>query len=98
MPIQTTYTQARANFASLWDEATRNREIIIIERRGAESVALISADELEGLLETAYLLRSPKNAERLLRALIRARREEGTSKTIEELKSEVGFDEIAGEG
>ncbi|RMF63884.1 MAG: prevent-host-death protein [Calditrichaeota bacterium] len=98
MPIQTTYTQARANFASLWDEATRNREIIIIERRGAESVALIAADELEGLLETAYLLKSPANAERLLRALTRARRKEGTPQTIEELMSEVGFAEGAAEG
>jgi antitoxin YefM len=98
MPIQTTYTQARANLASLWDEVTHNREVIIINRRGAESVALISADELEGLLETAYLLRSPKNAERLLRALTRARQKEGTPQTIEELKREVGFDEIAEEG
>jgi antitoxin YefM len=95
MPIQTTYTQARANLASLWDEVTRNREVIIIERRGAESVALISADELEGLLETAYLLRSPENAERLLRALTRARQKEGVPQTIEELKREVGFGEIA---
>ena len=98
MPIQTTYTQARANFASLWNEATRNREIIIIKRRGAESVALIAADELEGLLETAYLLKSPANAERLLRALTRAQRKEGTPQTIEELMSEVGFAESAEEG
>lgn len=97
MPIQTTYTHARANLASLWDEATRNREVIIIERRGAEPVALISADELKGLLETVYLLRSPENAERLLRALTRARRKEGAPQTIEELKREVGFGEIAEE-
>lgn len=93
MPIQTTYTQARANLASLWDEATRNREIVIIERRGSESVALISVEELEGLLETAYLLRSPKNAERLLQALTRARQGEGIAQTIEELMQEVGFGE-----
>jgi len=48
MAIQTTYTQARGNLASLWDEVTLNREIVIIERRGAEPVALISADELKG--------------------------------------------------
>ncbi len=97
MPIQTTYTQARANLASLWDEVTFNREIIIIERRGAEAVALISADELEGLMETAYLLRSPKNAERLLSALARAQQKEGTLQTIDELKREVGLDEVAEE-
>lgn len=97
MSIQTNYTKARANFASLWDEAVRNREVIIIERRGTESVALISAAELEGLLETAYLLRSPKNAERLLKALTRARRKEGTPKTIEEIKKETGFEKISEE-
>ena len=98
MPIQTTYTQARANLASLWDEVTLNRQIVRIERRGAEPVALIAADELEGLMETIYLLRSSRNAERLLKALVRARLEEGTPQTIEELKREVGFAEIMGEG
>lgn len=97
MPIQTTYTQARANLASLWDEVTLNREVVIIERRGAEAVALISADELEGLMETAYLLRSPKNAERLLSALARAQQKEGTLQTIDELKREVGLDEVTEE-
>ncbi len=92
MPIQTTYTQARANLASLWDEVTTNREVVIIERRGAEAVALISASELVGLMETAHLLRSPKNAERLLRALARAQRKEGAPQAIEELKSAVGLD------
>ena len=97
MPIQTTYTQARANLASLWDEVTANREVVIIERRGAEAVALISAAELAGLMETAYLLRSPKNAERLLRALARAQRKEGTPQTFEELKGEIGLDEATSE-
>jgi antitoxin YefM len=95
MPVQTTYTQARANLASLLDKVTHNREVVIIERRGAEPVALVSADELEGLMETAYLLRSPKNAERLLRALIRAQQEEGTPQTIDELKREICLDEAS---
>ena len=72
MPIETTYTQARAALASLCDAATRDRETVIIRRRGAEDVALIAADELRSLQETAHLLRSPKNARRLLRALLRA--------------------------
>jgi antitoxin YefM len=91
MPIQTSYSRARANLASLMNEVTLNREVVIIERRGSEAVALISADELAGLMETAYLLRSPKNAERLLNALRRAQRKEGTPQTIQELKSEVGL-------
>ena len=98
MSIQTTYTQARNNLASLWDKVTRNREVVIIKRRGAEAVALISADELEGLMETAYLLRSSKNAERLLRALMRAQRKDGTPQTMDELRREVGLDEVTEEG
>ena len=73
MPIRTTYTRARANLAALCDEVTANREVVIIQRRGAEDVALVAAQELGGLLETAHLLRSPANAERLLTALARAR-------------------------
>jgi len=92
MPIQTTYTKARANLAALWDEVTQNREMVIIQRRGAEDVVLISADELTGLLETAHLLRSPRNAERLLRALGRSERGEGTPQSVEELRAEVGLD------
>jgi len=91
MPIQTTYTSARANFAKLCDEATTNREIVIINRRGYEDVALIAASELSSLAETAYLLRSPKNAERLLAALRRAKARTIKPQTIEKLRREVGL-------
>ena len=72
MALQTTYTQARTQLATLLDEVVNNREIVIIQRRGSEDVAMIAADELSSLLETAHLLRSPKNAERLLAALARS--------------------------
>ena len=92
MTIQTTYTQARASLAKLLNEVTHNRQVVIIRRRGEEDVALVTADELESLLETAHLLRSPKNAERLISALGRALREETPSGTLEQLRREVGFD------
>lgn len=92
MTIQTTYSQARARFATLWDEVIDNREVIIIQRRGAGDVALIAADELSGLLETVHLLRSPANAERLQSALDRMRREEGVPQSIDDLRREVGLD------
>ena len=94
MTIQTTYSQARASLATLWDKVTNDREIVIIHRRGAEDVAMLAADELAGLVETVYLLESPKNAERLLQALGRSLRGEGEPQTIAELKAEVGFGEI----
>ncbi|MFH1489330.1 MAG: type II toxin-antitoxin system prevent-host-death family antitoxin [Pseudomonadota bacterium] len=92
MAIQTTYTHARARLASLIDEVTKNREVVIIQRRGSEDVAMITADELAGILETAHLLRSPKNAQRLLSALDRVRKGAGTAQTIDEFRSEVGFE------
>jgi len=93
MTIQTTYTQARAQLATLLDQVTNNREVVIIQRRGAEDVALIAADELSSLLETAHLLRSPANAERLLTALTRVRQRTGTTQSIEALRDEVGLGE-----
>ncbi len=92
MAFQTTYTQARENLAKLLDEVTKNREVVVIQRRGSEDVAMISASELASLMETAYLLRSPKNAERLLAALERAMKNEVNPQTIDELRREVGLD------
>ena len=95
MAIQTTYTNARANLAALCDEVITNREVVIIHRRGTEDVALISAAELSSLLETAHLLRSPKNAERLLTALARAQCRTVAPQSVETLRHEVGLGETA---
>jgi antitoxin YefM len=92
MTIQTTYTQAREGFAKLLDEVTHNREVVVIQRRGQEDVAMIAANELQSLMETAYLLRSPANAERLLSALSRALKNEVDPKTIEDLRRELKFE------
>lgn len=67
--MHTTYTKAQGNLASLLDKVVDDREVIIIKRRNKPNVALIAEDELASLKETAYLLRSPKNAARLLEAL-----------------------------
>ena len=92
MTIQTTYTQARASLAKLMDQVTKDRELVVIQRRGEEDVAMISASELETLIETSYLLRSPKNAERLFSALGRAMKTEGENMSVDELKHEVGVE------
>jgi antitoxin YefM len=91
MPKETSYTEARANLASLCDEVAENREILIIHRRGARDVALVAADELASLTETAHLLRSPNNARRLLAALTRARGRKLKPQSIEKLRREVGL-------
>ena len=91
MPIQTTYSSARAKLAKLCDEVVDNQRIVIISRRGRHDVALISADELTGLLETVHLFRSPKNAQRLLTAMNRAKGKKPRAKSITALRKEVGL-------
>jgi len=92
---QTTYSQARAHLAALLDQVIADRDVVVIQRRGAEDVALIAADELESILETAHLLRSPKNAERLLTALRRAQQRTLEPSTVDDLRVEVRFDRTA---
>lgn len=92
MTIKTTYTQARDGLAKLMDQVTHNREVVIIQRRGEEEVAMIAASELESLTETVYLLRSPANANRLLTTLARTLKEEGEAISLEDLRREVEFE------
>ena len=89
----TTYSQARANLASLCDQVSSSREAILIRRRSAEDVALVSADELSSLIETAHLLRSPANARRLLSAIERAQSDQGEASTVEALRADLGLDD-----
>ena len=93
MAIQTTYSKARANLANLCNKVSEDREIVLIRRRNAEDVALISSSELSSILETAHLLRSPKNARRLLTALNRALTRSEFPQRIEDLKKEIGLGE-----
>jgi antitoxin YefM len=91
MPVQTSYSEARANFARFLSLVTDNNEVVIIKRRGGEPVALIAESELRSLEETAHLLRSPKNAERLLTALLRARRGQGEPSSVKDLRHRLGL-------
>ena len=90
MPIETTYSNARNNLASLLSQVTDDREIVVINRRGHEGVAMISESELSSMIETEYLFRSPKNAVRLMKALDRARAGGGQKLTIDELRRKFG--------
>ena len=92
MTIETTYSQARGQLKALMDRAVEDREVIVVRRRTGGDVAMIAADELEGLVETAHLLRSEKNATRLLAALSRARSKSTKPTTIANLQKLVGDD------
>lgn len=87
------YTRARANLASLCDQVASTREPVLIRRRNAQDVAIVSAEELAGLQETAHLLRSPANARRLLTALTRAQDDELPTGSVDELRRDLGLGE-----
>ena len=82
--------EAQANLAALCSKAAETREPIIIRRNDGEDVALIAADELASLKETAHLVRSPNNAERLLDALANA--DEAAGASVDDIRRALGLD------
>ncbi len=94
-PLTAVDSRARERLASLWDEVENSREPAVIQRRGHEDMALLPAEELASLRETAYLLRSPQNAARLLAALTRARKGRIKATDLAALRRELG---LAGAG
>ena len=64
-----TYTSARANLAKTMNRVCDDHEPLIITRNGEQSVVMLALDDFKALEETAYLLRSPTNARRLLTAM-----------------------------
>jgi antitoxin YefM len=102
MPVETTYTALRERLASFLDQVTDDREVVIVRRRGARDVAIIPADELSSLMETAYLLRSPKNAARLLESLAESVKNDSrevpyqsAADSLRELRRSVGLESDA---
>jgi antitoxin YefM len=86
---ETSYTDARDRLAQLLDEVEDDREVYLIRRRGHEDVALVAASELSSLLETAHLLRSPANAQRLLAALRSALRRTTKPSSVTSLRKQL---------
>lgn len=66
-----TFSESRANYAKTLDSVVDDREEVVITRSGHEPVVIVALDDYQSLKETAYLLRSPANARRLLDAIER---------------------------
>jgi antitoxin YefM len=77
-----TYTESRAKYAETLDSVVENREEVVITRAGHEPVVMVSLDDYESLKETAYMLRSPENARRLLTAIERLESGGGTVRDL----------------
>ena len=72
-----TYSNARQNLSKVLDEVIDKHEPICIERRSGNKIVLIDADDYDSLMETAYLLKSPANVKRLLKALQEYQEQQG---------------------
>src|ERR1700726_2993936 len=88
MAAEVSYSEAREHLADLWDRVLADREAIRLTRRGTGAVMLVAADEYEGLLETAHLLRPPGKAGLFLSALHRALSDEGEPGSLASLRAD----------
>jgi antitoxin YefM len=76
------YTTARQNLAKTMDKVCEDRAPIIVTRKSSKSVVIMSLEDYESLEETAYLLRSPKNARRLLESIAQLESGKGSEKGL----------------
>ena len=77
-----TYSAARANLATTMDRVCNDHEALIITRNGEQSVVMLSLEDFQALEETAYLLRNPANAKRLLAATEQLRAGKGVARKL----------------
>lgn len=77
-----TYTAARTNLAKTMDQVCEDHSPVIITRNKSQSVVLISLEDYEALQETAYLLRVPGNARRLLESIVELEQGEGQEREL----------------
>lgn len=77
-----TYTSARANLAATMDKVCEDRDPVIITRKREQAVVMMSLEEFEALEETAYLLKSPANARRLLESIHQLEQGGGRAKEL----------------
>jgi antitoxin YefM len=83
-----TYTAARENLASTMDRVCEDHDPVIITRNRDQAVVMMSLEDYESLQETAYLLRAPANARRLLESVAElngAIKKKGVTKSLAEL-------------
>jgi antitoxin YefM len=76
------YTESRARYAEVLDAVVNDREEVVITRAGHEPAVIVSLDDYESLKETAYLLRSPVNARRLLESIDQLEAGKGVEREI----------------
>ena len=79
-----TYTVARQNLSKTMENVCKDRAPVIVTRKSADSVVIMSLEDFEALEETAYLLRSPKNTKRLIESIAELEHGKGTERELME--------------
>ena len=79
-----TYTHARTYLARTMEKVCDDHDPVIITRKNQRSVVMISLEDYQALEETAYLLRSPQNARRLLESIAQLESGGGTERELVE--------------
>jgi len=79
-----TYTAVRANLASTMNRVCEDHEALIITRNKEQSVVMLSLEDYKALEETAYLLRTPANARRLLSSVAQLNGGKGVERELAE--------------
>ena len=82
------YTAARENLASTMDKVCRNHDPVIITRNRDQAVVMMSLEDFSSLEETAYLMRSPANARRLLESIAEIEKKKVVRKKLSDLVDE----------
>ncbi len=91
MARSTTYSALRANLKRALDEVCADHEPLRVERKNGEAVVVVSETDFNALEETAYLLKSPENARRLLSALHGDRSTDQAFASVDELRAQLGL-------
>ncbi len=77
-----TYTAARQNLAKTMQHVCEDHAPVIVTRKKNDSIVIISLEDYAALEETAYLLRSPKNARRLIESIVQLEDGKGTVREL----------------
>ena len=92
MSRTTSYSALRANLKQALDQVCADREPLRVERKSGDAVVVVPADDYSALEETAYLLRSPENARRLLETLHGDRSTDHAFTDVDELRTKLGLE------
>ena len=82
------YTAARENLASTMDKVCNDHDPVIITRNRDQAVVMMSLEDYSSLEETAYLMRSPANARRLMEGILELEKSKGVKKKLSDLIDE----------